>query len=90
MPRPAFEAAQEEKDTKISDTTECTDYSTKGEKQICGHPHACKKDVPDDQVCSTVDKIRKTISGDLLTVLTKENTDGGKALKKNHLGSSSR
>lgn len=41
-----------------------------------------KKSVPDEQVCNTVDKIRKTAGGDLLIILTKQNTDGGKALQQ--------
>ncbi|CAH2106230.1 unnamed protein product [Euphydryas editha] len=41
-----------------------------------------KKDVPDDQVRSTVDKIRRTATGDLLIILTKENTDRGQDLRK--------
>jgi len=41
-----------------------------------------KKDVPDEQARSTMDKIRRTESGDLLIVLTKQNTDGGKGLHK--------
>lgn len=41
-----------------------------------------KKDVPDDQVRSTVDKIRKTATGDLLIILSKENTDKGQGLQK--------
>ncbi|CAH2108837.1 unnamed protein product [Euphydryas editha] len=41
-----------------------------------------KKDVADDQVRSTVDKIRRTATGDLLIILTKENTDRGQDLRK--------
>lgn len=41
-----------------------------------------KKDVPDEQVRSSVDKIRKTAAGDLLIVLSKQNTDNGKELQK--------
>ncbi|CAH2092238.1 unnamed protein product [Euphydryas editha] len=41
-----------------------------------------KKDVPDEQVRSTVDKIRRTATGDLLIILTKESTDKGQGLQK--------
>ncbi|CAH2094187.1 unnamed protein product [Euphydryas editha] len=41
-----------------------------------------KKDVPEEQVRNTVDKIRKTAGGDLLIILAKRNTDGGKGLQK--------
>lgn len=41
-----------------------------------------KKDVPDDQVRASVDKIRRTATGDLLIILTKDNTDGGQTLQK--------
>ncbi|GBP78225.1 hypothetical protein EVAR_55785_1 [Eumeta japonica] len=41
-----------------------------------------KKDVYDDQVRSTVEKIRKTELEELLIVLTKKNTDRGKSLQK--------
>ncbi|CAL1677343.1 unnamed protein product [Lasius platythorax] len=41
-----------------------------------------KKDVPRDQVGDCVDKIRKTITGDMLIVLTKENTDKAPGLQK--------
>lgn len=41
-----------------------------------------KKDVPDEQVRSKVDKVRRTATGDLLIILTKESTDKGHGLQK--------
>uniref|UniRef100_A0A6P7FP11 Uncharacterized protein LOC114332497 n=1 Tax=Diabrotica virgifera virgifera TaxID=50390 RepID=A0A6P7FP11_DIAVI len=41
-----------------------------------------KKGISDEQVRSTVDKIQMTITGDLLVILAKKNTDGGLGLKK--------
>ncbi|KMQ88441.1 gag-pol polyprotein [Lasius niger] len=41
-----------------------------------------KKDLPRDQVGDCVDKIRKTTTGDMLIVLTKENTDKAPGLQK--------
>lgn len=41
-----------------------------------------KKDVPDDQVLSTAHKIRRKAIGDLLIILTKENTEWGQDLQK--------
>uniref|UniRef100_A0A6P7FI61 Uncharacterized protein LOC114328183 n=1 Tax=Diabrotica virgifera virgifera TaxID=50390 RepID=A0A6P7FI61_DIAVI len=42
-----------------------------------------KKGIPDEQVRSTVNKIQMTVTGDLLIILSKKNTDGGLQLKKN-------
>ncbi|XP_034945118.1 uncharacterized protein [Chelonus insularis] len=41
-----------------------------------------KKDVPDEQVCNTVDKIRKTRDGNMLITLSRRSTDKGQALQK--------
>lgn len=41
-----------------------------------------KKEVPDELVCSTVDKIRRTATGDLLIVINKNNAEGGQGLRK--------
>ncbi|CAD6243301.1 GSCOCG00013029001-RA-CDS, partial [Cotesia congregata] len=41
-----------------------------------------KKEVPNEQVCNTVDKIRKTRDGDMLIELSRKSTDKGQALQK--------
>lgn len=41
-----------------------------------------KKGVPDDQVRTCVDKIRRTATGDLLIILSNANTDRGQCLQK--------
>ncbi|CAD6204259.1 GSCOCG00012679001-RA-CDS [Cotesia congregata] len=41
-----------------------------------------KKEVPNEQVCNTVDKIRKTRDRDMLIELSRKNTDKGQALQK--------
>lgn len=44
--------------------------------------HRIKKEVPNEQVCNTVDKIRKTRDGDMLIELSRKSTDKGQALQK--------
>lgn len=41
-----------------------------------------KREVPEEQVRASVDKIRRTATGDLLIILSKENTDKGHGLQK--------
>ncbi|XP_044578894.1 uncharacterized protein LOC123261368 [Cotesia glomerata] len=41
-----------------------------------------KKDVPDEQVCTTVNKINKTRSGDLLITISRKSEDKGQGLQQ--------